>query len=205
MIWWECIDEDCLKVRSLCSIIVVVEKYLFALYAVLFLSLTLSFFVFPSCTLLAVCKTWWQNIRKERTKRENKNCIFCVRHCASAFLLSPPSPLISAAGENNAVFLILSASVVHKRTIEAIFSRQGIDELYILYTSLSNALKWWPSVLFSLFYFNKCVCANTATLRRFHALVIFFNSNSLFKIWWHIGYFMAISICHAMEVHDNKK
>lgn len=53
----------------------------------------------------------------------------------------PLSPLISAAGENNAVFLILPASVVRKRTIEAIFSRQGIDELYIPYTFLPCALK----------------------------------------------------------------
>lgn len=117
-------------------------------------------------TLLAVCKTWWQNIRKERTKRENVKCILCFCHYGRrlVFFFSP----ISTARENNAVFLILSVCVFHNKTVRRCNFKENGNQ-FLWYTSLIKAvLKDGPGVSFCFILF--CAkCQYTVALSNFKA------------------------------------
>lgn len=171
-----------LSFSSFCT--VCVSPSLFSLFPLLMFS-----------TLLAVCKTRWQNIRKERTKRENGKCILCF--CYYGFFARFS---FSTTRGNNAVFLIISVCVVHNNTVRRSHFNwiewKTVSVVYISDKSLASRMA--PVFILVLFYFVPSVrrCLYTVGLvgDSRACFSIFKHQEVIWKIWWHTEYFAGCKL-----------
>lgn len=135
-------------------------------------------------TLLAVCKTRWQSIRKERTKRENGKCMPCFHQCGY-FLLSFSSPHSFPPWERIMQYFfpfqfVLFTTVLQR---EVCFLLKRIENCIcgIISLSLINC-KGWSGVLFRSRPYFVPVCIGLWPQCRSDGWFCFFKCKKLLEI-----------------------